>query len=126
MGLFVINVITMSNKEDWMTRGVKMFGLATMRLESLGNVERLMKGVCRMGGSPSLREEDVLAAWLSIDPGRCPGDLSTEGTLVAMGATAAWLYGLGEIGPAPYEFCTAERKHDNQPTINQADIFGFC
>lgn len=87
------------------------------RLESLGNIERLAKGVYRMGGSPSTREEDVLAAWLSIDPGRRPGGLSIEGAPVAMGATAAWLYGLGEIGPSPYEFCMPERKQTKCPNF---------
>lgn len=80
------------------------------RLERAGNVERLAKGVYRMGGAPSPREEDVLAVWLSVDPGRTPGDISTGDVPVAMGATAAWLHGLGEIGPVPYEFCTRERR----------------
>lgn len=88
--------------------GVERYALS--RLEGLGNIERLAKGVYRMGGSPSTREEDVLAAWLSIDPGRRPGDIAGEGAPIAMGATAAWLYGIGEVGPSPYEFCTPERK----------------
>ena len=37
--------------------GVERYALS--RLEGLGNIERL---VYRMGGSPSTREEDVLAA----------------------------------------------------------------
>lgn len=40
--------------------GVERYALS--RLEGLGNIERLAKGVYRMGGSPSTREEDVLAA----------------------------------------------------------------
>ncbi len=87
------------------------------RLESLGNVERLAKGVYRMGGSPSTREEDVLAAWLSVEPGRRPGELPSEGAPVAMGATAAWLHGLGEIGPSPYEFCMPHRKQTKRPGL---------
>lgn len=35
---------------------------ALSRLEGLGNIERLAKGAYRMGGSPSTREENVLAA----------------------------------------------------------------
>ena len=38
--------------------GVERYALS--RLEGLGNIERLAKGVYRMGGSPSTREEDVL------------------------------------------------------------------
>lgn len=87
------------------------------RLESVGNVERLAKGVYRMGGAPSVREEDVLAAWLSIEPGKRPGDASAEGTPVAMGATAAWLFGIGEIGPSPYEFCMPKRKQTKRVNL---------
>lgn len=97
------------------TLGVERYTLS--RLEALGNIERLAKGVYRMGGSPSTREEDVLAAWLSIDPGRRPGDIAVEGAPVAMGATAAWLYGIGEVGPSPYEFCTPKRKQTKRPNL---------
>ena len=34
-----------------------------------------------------------------------------------MGATAAWLYEIGEIGPSPYEFCTPERKQTKRPNL---------
>ncbi len=95
--------------------GVERYTIS--RLEKSGNVERLAKGVYRMGGAPSPREEDVLAAWLSIDPGRTPGDLSGEGTPIAMGATAAWLHGLGEVGPVPYEFCTDDRRQTQRPHL---------
>ena len=95
--------------------GVERYALS--RLERLGNIERLAKSVYRMGGSPSTREEDVLAAWLSIDPGRRPGDIAGEGAPVAMGATAAWLYGIGEVGPSPYEFCTPERKQTKRQNL---------
>lgn len=59
----------------------------------------------------------MFAAWLSIDPGRRPGDIAGEGVPVAMGATAAWLYGIGEVGPSPYEFCTPERKQTKRPNL---------
>lgn len=95
--------------------GVERYALS--RLEKLGNIERLAKGVYRMGGAPSIREEDVLAAWLSIDPARHPGAFAPETSPVAMGATAAWLHGIGEIGPAPYEFCASERKQTKRPGL---------
>lgn len=96
--------------------GVERYTLS--RLEGLGNIERLAKGVYRMGGSPSTREEDVLAVWLSIDPGRRPSDIAGEGAPVTMGgATTAWLYGIGEVGPSPYEFCTPERKQTKRPRL---------
>lgn len=116
----IINDIASSQKGLFTSAQAKALGVeryALSRLEGLGNIERLAKGVYRMGGSPSTREEDVLAAWLSIDPGRRPGDIAGEGVPVAMGATAAWLYGIGEVGPSPYEFCTPERKQTKRPNL---------
>lgn len=34
-----------------------------------------------------------------------------------MGGTAAWLYGIGEVSPSPYEFCTPERKQTKRPNL---------
>lgn len=115
-----LNDIASSQKGLFTTAQAKEAGVeryVLSRLEGLGNVERLVKGVYRMGGSPSAREEDVLAAWLSIDPRRRPGVLLPENTPVAMGATAAWLHGLGEVGPSPYEFCARERKQTKRPNL---------
>lgn len=43
-----------------------------------------------MGGAPSIREEGVYAAWLSLVPNREPGTPDDAGrTPVAMGATAS-------------------------------------
>lgn len=91
---------------------------ALSRLEKNGNIERLAKGVYRMGGAPSSREEDVLATWLSLDPVNA-SESETDGkdSVVAMGATAAWLQELGEIGPTPYEFCCARRKQTQRQGI---------
>lgn len=81
------------------------------RLETAGVIERLAKGVYRMGGAPSVREEDIVAAWLSVDPTREPGSPPNPlATPIASGPTAAWLLGLGEVGPEPLEFCCAERR----------------
>lgn len=87
------------------------------RLEKAGNIERLAKGVYRMGGAPSPREEDVLAVWLSLDPGRRPGSRPDANSPVAMGATAAWLLELGEVGPVPYEFCSRRRRQTQRPNV---------
>lgn len=116
----VINDVASSQRGLFTTAQAQASGVdryVLSRLESLGNIERLAKGVYRMGGSPSVREEDVLAAWLSVDPGRRPGDISAESIPVAMGATAAWLHGLGEIGPAPYEFCTPVRRQTKRSSL---------
>lgn len=115
-----INDIAASQRGLFTTAQAQASGVdryVVSRLVSMGNVERLAKGVYRMGGAPSTREEDVLAVWLTIDPERRPGDISAEGTSVAMGATAAWLYGIGEVGPSPYEFCAPKRKQTKRANL---------
>ena len=115
-----LNDIAFSQRGLFTTAQAQSAGVeryAVSRLEKSGNVERIAKGVYRMGGAPSPREEDVLAAWLSIDPNRTPGDLSSGGAPIAMGATAAWLHGLGEVGPVPYEFCTNKRRQTQRPHL---------
>lgn len=85
------------------------------RLEKGGSVERVARGVYRMGRAPSLREEEVLAAWLSLDPEREPGAPTDAARVpIATGTTAAWLQQLGEVGPAPLEFCMAEREQTHR------------
>ena len=96
--------------------GVKRYTLS--RLEKGGSIERVLRGVYRMGGAPSIREEDVYAAWLSLVPNREPGapdDASR--TPVAMGATAAWLQGIGEMGPEPLEFCCEARRQTQRGNL---------
>ncbi len=96
--------------------GVERYTLA--RLEKGGSVERVARGVYRMGGAPSVREEDVYAAWLSLVPDREPGiPRALELTPVAMGATSAWLQELGEVGPEPLEFCCGARKQTQREGI---------
>lgn len=80
-------------------------------------MERLLHGVYRMGGAPALREEDVLATWLSIDPSRQPGAPLSGDSPVVMGATAAWVLRIGDVGPTPYEFCVAERKQTQRGNV---------
>lgn len=115
-----LNDIAFSQRGMFTTAQAEAAGVeryAVSRLEKLGNVERLAKGVYRMGGAPSQREEDVFAVWLSLEPKRRPGSLCIEKDPVAMGATAAWLYRIGEIGPTPYEFCMNAKKQTKRPNL---------
>lgn len=59
------NDIASSQRGLFTSAQTKVLGVewcALSRLEGLGNIERLAKGAYRMGGSPSTREENVLAA----------------------------------------------------------------
>lgn len=116
----VLNDISCSQKGLFTTTQAKSVGVeryALSRLEKAGNIERLAQGIYRMGGAPSSRIEDVLAVWLSLDPGRAPGSRPESNSPVAMGATAAWLLELGEIGPATYEFCCATRRQTQRSNV---------
>lgn len=96
--------------------GVERYTL--VRLEKNGFIERVLRGIYRMGGAPSIREEDVYAAWLSLIPDREPGVPNTvDRTPIATGATAAWLQGIGEIGPTPLEFCCETRKQTQRGNL---------
>lgn len=96
--------------------GVERYTLA--RLEKGGAIERVARGVYRMGGAPSVREEGVYAAWLSLVPDREPGaPAAIERVPVAMGATSAWLQELGEVGPEPLEFCCGERRQTQRERL---------
>ncbi len=115
-----LNDIASSQKGMFTTAQAQGAGVeryAVSRLEKLGNIERLAKGVYRMGGAPGQREEDVFAAWLSLNPGRRPGSPPAERDPIAMGATAAWLHHIGEVGPTPYEFCMDERRQTQRPDL---------
>ena len=97
--------------------GIERYTLT--RLEKDGFIDRVARGVYRMGGAPSVREEAVYALWLSLVPDREPGvPRPIEQTPVAMGATAAWLQELGEVGPEPMEFCCAVRKQTQRTGLS--------
>jgi predicted transcriptional regulator of viral defense system len=118
--LRVLNDISSFQKGLFTTAQAKRVGVERHTLSNLerrGIIERLAKGVYRMGGVPSAREEEVFAVWLSINPGRIPGDLQDQNAPVAMGATAAWLLELGEVGPTPYEFSTRVRKQTKRHNL---------
>lgn len=91
-------------------RGVSRLQLS--RLVADGLVDRLGQGVYRAAGVPVDRFEGIKAAWLSIDP-----RLTAEERLrpavadaVVSGTTAAWLHGLGDLVPEPYEFSVPQRR----------------
>lgn len=80
------------------------------RLAASGHLERIARGVYRASGAPSMREEAVWAAWLSMDPGVMSYDRDPLACAVSHN-TAAWLMGLGELEPEPVTLtCPARRQ----------------
>ena len=79
------------------------------RLAASGHLERIARGVYRASGAPSMREEAVWAAWLSMDPGVMSYDRDPLACAVSHN-TAAWLMGLGELEPEPVTLTCPVRR----------------
>lgn len=87
-------------------------GVGRMELSRLAaneHVVRLDRGVYRAAGAPSIREEAVWAAWLSLDPAQLAHSRDPLSCVVSHN-TAAWLMGLGEVNPEPLTFSSPVRR----------------
>jgi len=98
-------------------RGVTRLQLS--RLAEQGHIERIGQGIYRDSGVPTERFDAVKAAWLSIDP-----KLTAQARLslvpfdaIASGATAAYLLGLGDLVPEPYQFTVPARRQTQRKEL---------
>jgi hypothetical protein len=98
-------------------RGVSRLDLA--RLVDAEQLMRITHGVYRGAGSPGDEFEDLRAVWLSIDPSRLAEDRISDGMegVVVSGASAAWLYGVGDLRADPYEFTTPKRRQSQRSEL---------
>lgn len=89
------------------------------RLAGSGDIIRLANGVYRNAGSPSDEYEDLRVAWLSTDPRRLAevrlGDQLPS--VVASGASAAWLHHIGDLPADRHEFTVPTRRQSQRPEI---------
>lgn len=100
----------------------RMFGVARLdlaRLADAGHVERLSHGVYKYMGAPGDEFEDLRAVWLSTDPSRLASARLGDGPngVVVSGPTAAWLYGVGDLRPDPYEFTAGKRRQSQRSEL---------
>lgn len=96
--------------------------VALARLAKRGQVERVLHGVYRSGGAPSLREGDVLAAWMSLEPETPSYERDRgPGGFTASLNTAAWLHGLGELNPTPIVFSHPGRRQTRREGLSFID-----
>ncbi|MEA5054367.1 MAG: type IV toxin-antitoxin system AbiEi family antitoxin domain-containing protein [Propionicimonas sp.] len=91
-------------------RGVSRLHLS--RLAGAGHLERVGQGVYRAAGVPADRFENLKAAWLSVAPKLTAEERLRQTPLdaVVSGAAAAWLHGVGDLVPEPYEFTVPSRQ----------------
>jgi hypothetical protein len=97
-------------------RGVSR--LVLTRLAEAGQLERVAHGVYRDAGAPGDAFESLRATWLSLDTARLAEErLGQSNAAVVSGATAAWLHGVGDLLPEPYEFSTSRRRQTQRAEI---------
>ena len=88
------------------------------RLTANGLLERVAQGVYRLRGSA---EPDLLAlraAWLQLDPGRPAwARLEDEDTALVSHASAAVVYGVGDLRADVHEFTLPHRRQSRRPDV---------
>ena len=110
--LNITNYLAASQKGLFTAAQAQTMGVGRMELSRLtanGHLERVSRGVYRASGAPSLREEAIWAAWLSLDPTILSYDRNPFDCTVSHN-TAAWLMSLGEVEPEPITFTCASRR----------------
>ena len=98
-------------------RGITRLQLS--RLAEQGHLERIGHGIYRDAGVLAGRFDAIKAAWLSIDTKRTAQErLSlTPCDAVVSGATAAYLFGLGDFVPEPYQFTVPARRQTQRTEL---------
>ncbi len=119
--LNILNDLSASQRGLFTTAQATAAGVSRLtlsRLESNGQIERLMTGVYRSCAAPSFRQEDVWATWLALEPKKPAWERERDGSQGAVShGTAAWILGLGELGPTPITFTLPTRKQTKRDGV---------
>jgi predicted transcriptional regulator of viral defense system len=120
--LNIINDLASSQKGLFTAAQATALGVDRMSLSRLaahGQIEPVARGVFKAAAAPSIRGEDVYAAWLATDP-TSPAYLRppSGNVCVASLGTAAWLHGLGELKPEPITFSYPDRKQTRNLSVH--------
>lgn len=78
------------------------------RMAASGVLERVLQGVYRFSGAPELEHELTFATWLALGGAETANERPAG--VVAAGATAAELHGIGDLFPKAREFIVPSRK----------------
>lgn len=88
------------------------------RLVEAGLLERVAHGVYRVRGSAEPDHLDLRAAWLQLDPARPAWQrLDDPDVAVVSHASAASLYGVGDLRGDVHEFTLPERRQTRRPDV---------
>lgn len=95
-----------------------IIGTELSRAAQAGQIEPITHGVYRLAGVPSDEFDGIRAAWLSTDPKRPAYErLNDEDPVVVSGSSAAWLHGIGDLQPEPYQFSSPARRQTRRPDV---------
>ncbi len=88
------------------------------RLVEAGLLERVAHGVYRIRGAAEPDHVDLRAAWLQLDPARPAWQrLDDPAVAVVSHASAASLYGVGDLGADIHELTIPERRQTRRPDV---------
>ncbi|KRE29579.1 type IV toxin-antitoxin system AbiEi family antitoxin domain-containing protein [Agromyces sp. Soil535] len=92
--------------------------LQLSRMARAGALERLAHGTYRLAGVPSHEHEEILAAWLGLEPTKT-GQSSTgqQPRVVVAGAAAARLHGIGDLWLDRLDFIAPTRRSTRREDI---------
>lgn len=90
--------------------------LTRLAREKNPRIEQVDLGVWRFLPATSFEAASLYAAWLRLDPKRAASErlADTDPAGVVSGWSAAWLYGVGDHDPEPFEFIMAERRRESR------------
>jgi predicted transcriptional regulator of viral defense system len=90
--------------------------LQLSRMAQAGALERVAQGIYRLAGVPSTEHEEILAAWLSLEP-KDPDPSAPQPPVVVAGAAAARLHGIGDLWLDRIDFITPGRRSSRRDDI---------
>jgi predicted transcriptional regulator of viral defense system len=87
------------------------------RLVRAGYLDPVDHGVYRFRGAPDLAWASLWVAWLRLDPARDAHERAERPAEVARGASAAWVYGIGDLVAEPHQFWTARPRQARRKDV---------
>jgi predicted transcriptional regulator of viral defense system len=105
-------LVTTAQAED---AGVSRKQLA--RMASAGAIERVAQGVYRMTGAPPQDHEAIYVTWLALGGATASRTETGVAPVVASGATAAVVLGIGDFLPDRFDFMVPARKGTRLPGV---------
>lgn len=95
------------------TQQMRQLGVTPLDLKRASEAEiivPIIHGIYKDAGSPPDDLESLRAYWLRTRPSKTAYERWGESDpVVITGATAAWLHGIGDLHPEPYEFSASQR-----------------